>query len=188
MHDAAFIGDALFFPRDIKKQAIPQYPYPMPHILVAHGLMRFISLFAQILDQGAPLSHVHHLHAAADAEDRDVSLDRATRKGELEVVAGDAKYESPVGEHGEFYLDGVPAWAELDWIGREVEIGGIRFRAALRTRRCAAIDVNPESAARDANLPKAIMQHVGHTDLGIYLEVLSDGVCSVGDAVMVAAA
>jgi hypothetical protein len=32
------------------------------------------------------------------------------------------------------------------------------------------------------------MQHVGHTDLGIYLEVLSDGVCSVGDTVTVAAA
>src|ERR1700692_3316508 len=78
----------------------------------------------------------------------------------------------PMRFRANIYLDGVPAWAELDWIGREVGIGGIRFRAALRTRRCAAIDVNPETAARDTNLPKAIMQHVGHTDLGIYFEVL----------------
>jgi outer membrane usher protein len=28
--------------------------------------------------------------------------------GELEVVAGGTKYDSPVGEHGEFYLDGLP--------------------------------------------------------------------------------
>jgi len=94
----------------------------------------------------------------------------------------------PLRFRANIYLDGVPAWQELEWVGREVEIGGTRFRGALRTRRCAAINVNPETAARDANLPKAIMEHVGHTDLGIYLEVLSDGVCSVGDAVMVAAA
>ncbi|PRX84682.1 MOSC domain-containing protein [Paraburkholderia sp. BL25I1N1] len=65
------------------------------------------------------------------------------------------------------YLDGVPAWAELNWLGREVEIGGVRFRGALPTRRCVAINVNPETATRDANLPKAIMQHFGHADLGI---------------------
>jgi uncharacterized protein YcbX len=104
----------------------------------------------------------------------------------LEAATGTPVH--PLRFRANIYLDGVPAWAELDWVGREVEIGGIRFRGALRTRRCAAIDVNPETAARDTNLPKAIMQHVGHTDLGIYLEVLSDGVCSVGDAVMVAAA
>jgi uncharacterized protein YcbX len=104
----------------------------------------------------------------------------------LEAATGTQVH--PLRFRANIYLDGVPAWTELDWIGREVEISGIRFRAALRTRRCAAVDVNPETAARDANLPKAIMQHVGHTDLGIYLEVLSDGVCSVGDAVMVAAA
>jgi outer membrane usher protein FimD/PapC len=28
--------------------------------------------------------------------------------GELEIVAGGTKYGSPVGEHGEFYLDGLP--------------------------------------------------------------------------------
>ena len=94
----------------------------------------------------------------------------------------------PLRFRANIYLDDAPAWAELDWLGREVEIGGIRFRGALRTRRCAAINVNPETATRDANLPKAIMQHFGHTDLGIYLEVLSDGVCSVGDAVTVTAA
>jgi uncharacterized protein YcbX len=105
---------------------------------------------------------------------------------DLEAATGTPVH--PLRFRANIYLDGVPAWAELDWIGREVEIGGTRFRAALRTRRCAAVDVNPETAARDTNLPKAIMQHVGHTDLGIYLEVLSDGVCSVGDAVTVAAA
>jgi hypothetical protein len=104
----------------------------------------------------------------------------------LEEATGSSVH--PLRFRANIYLDGVPPWAELDWIGRDVEIGGIRFRGARRTRRCAAINVNPETGARDANLPKAITQIVGHTDLGIYLEVLSDGVCSVGDAVTVAAA
>jgi hypothetical protein len=101
----------------------------------------------------------------------------------LEAATGTQVH--PLRFRANIYIDGVPPWAELDWVGRQIEIGGVRFRGALRTRRCAAIDVNPETAARDTNLPKAIMQHVGHTDLGIYLEVLSDGVCSVGDAVIV---
>jgi hypothetical protein len=105
---------------------------------------------------------------------------------DLEAATGTPVH--PLRFRANIYLDGVPAWAELDWVGRDVEIAGTRFRGTLRTRRCAAVNVNPETAARDANLPKAIMQHVGHTDLGIYLEVLSDGVCSVGDTVTVAAA
>jgi uncharacterized protein YcbX len=45
----------------------------------------------------------------------------------------------PLRFRANIYLDDAPAWAELDWLGREVEIGGIRFRGALRTRRCAAL-------------------------------------------------
>jgi MOSC domain-containing protein YiiM len=45
------------------------------------------------------------------------------------------------------------------------------------------VNVNPDTAQRDLNLPKAIMQHFGHTDLGAYLEVLNDGNISIGDAV-----
>jgi uncharacterized protein len=82
------------------------------------------------------------------------------------------------------YVDGLDAGAELDWVDREVRIGPMRFRGALRTRRCAAIDVNPLTAARDTHLPKAIMRQFGHPDLGVYLEVLEDGRVSVGDEVV----
>ena len=82
------------------------------------------------------------------------------------------------------YVDGLDAGAELDWVDREVRIGPMRFRGALRTRRCAAIDVNPLTAARDTHLPKAIVRHFGHPDLGVYLEVVEDGRVSVGDQVL----
>jgi uncharacterized protein len=95
---------------------------------------------------------------------------------------------SAIGEHinplrfrGNIYIDGLDPWEELSWADREVTLGSVRLRGRCRTRRCAAVNVNPETAERDLNLPKAIMQHFGHTDLGAYLEVLDDGVIAVGD-------
>ena len=83
-------------------------------------------------------------------------------------------------------IDGVAAGEELDWVGREVRIGALTLRGARRTRRCAAIDVNPVTAERDTALTKAIVQAYGHPDLGVYLEVIEDGRIAVGDAVSVA--
>jgi uncharacterized protein YcbX len=81
------------------------------------------------------------------------------------------------------YIDGLEPGAELDWVDRDIRIGSIHFRGALRTRRCAAIDVNPVTAARDTHLPKAIFRHFGHPDLGVYLEIVEDGTLAVGDRV-----
>ena len=82
-------------------------------------------------------------------------------------------------------LDGAEPGAELGWVGREVRIGALRLRCAKRTVRCAAIDVNPATAERDARLPKAIVQAFGHPDLGVYLEVVEDGRIAMGDEVSV---
>ena len=41
----------------------------------------------QVLDQRPPARDVHQLHPAADAEQRDVALERAARQRDLEVVA-----------------------------------------------------------------------------------------------------
>ena len=89
----------------------------------------------------------------------------------------------PLRFRANIYLDGLAAWEELDWVGRDVRIGSLRLHAASATRRCAAIDVNPVTAARDTKLPKAIMRDRGHPNLGIYLEVVEDGSIHTGDDV-----
>ena len=81
------------------------------------------------------------------------------------------------------YVDHLPAWSELGLVGKEIDIGGASFRVARRTRRCPATNVNPETAERDADVPKALSSHFGHADLGVYLEVLTDTTLSVSDAV-----
>lgn len=84
---------------------------------------------------------------------------------------------------GNLLVDGIEPWAELDWVGREMTIGDVRFRGALRTRRCAATEVNPDTAERDISLPAELMRNYRHADLGIYLHVRTDGVLNPGDPV-----
>lgn len=79
------------------------------------------------------------------------------------------------------YIDGLTAWKELDWVGREVAIGSTRLRCVLRTKRCAAVDVDPVTARRDTHLPKDLMRNYGHPDCGIYLEVIEGGLLRIDD-------
>jgi uncharacterized protein len=85
---------------------------------------------------------------------------------------------------GNIYLEGLEPWEELKWVNREITVGNVRLKGLARTPRCGAVNVNPETAERDANLPKALMQNFGHTDLGVFMEVLDDGEVRVGDDVL----
>lgn len=101
----------------------------------------------------------------------------------LEAATGQSL--DPLRFRGNIHLDGLAPWEELTWVDREIAIGAVRFRGLARTPRCAAVNVNPATAERDANLPRAIRQHFGHVDLGAYLGVLDDGDLAVGDEVAV---
>jgi uncharacterized protein YcbX len=79
------------------------------------------------------------------------------------------------------YFDGVPAWDELNWTDRDIKIGQAEAHCVLRTKRCPATDVNPDTAARDINLPAEIRKHFGHFDMGIYAEVRTSGLAKTGD-------
>lgn len=116
---------------------------------------------------------------------RAVSLiNLATVRALQDVVGTEVQ---PLRFRANIYLDGLAAWEELDWVGRDVRIGGLRLHGALPTRRCAAIDVNPITGQRDMTLPKAIMRHRGHPNLGIYLEIIEDGSIHAGDKVVLPA-
>jgi uncharacterized protein len=78
---------------------------------------------------------------------------------------------------------GWPAFSELAQEGREITIGAALARVTLRTRRCAATEVNPVTARRDLPIPRLIHQHYGHSDMGIYAELLTGAVIRPGDEV-----
>ncbi len=84
------------------------------------------------------------------------------------------------------YFEGAPAWAEFDWIGKEIEIGPARLRVTARIDRCAATSVNPVTAARDMNVVKALQRGFGHIDMGVYAEVIGGGEIATGDRITLA--
>jgi uncharacterized protein len=79
------------------------------------------------------------------------------------------------------YYDGGEAWEELGWIDRELRLGDVPVRGALRTRRCAATNVDPATGVRDLGIPQALIKNFRHGDMGIYVELLSGGTLRPGD-------
>ena len=83
------------------------------------------------------------------------------------------------------WFTGAPAWSELDWVGREIQLGGAGLRVVKRIARCPATEVNPETAERDADPVANCGRLYGHPDLGIHAEVIEAGGFAVGDAMEV---
>lgn len=91
----------------------------------------------------------------------------------------------PLRFRANLYLRGWPAWSELDLVGRTLTIGAARLTVVKRITRCAAVNVDPDTAARDLAIPAALMRRLGHQDCGVYAEVVEDGAIATGDAIAV---
>jgi uncharacterized protein len=140
---------------------------------------QFFGAFLKNLTRGQPrLVHApgHHF---ADAPEPFVSLINLASVKDLERVVG--KPVDPLRFRGNLYIDGLPAWAEFDWVGRGVAVGAAQLEVATRIERCAATNVDPASGNRDLNLPQALRRAYGHTDMGVYARVASGGRIAVGD-------
>jgi len=88
----------------------------------------------------------------------------------------------PIRFRANVYFSGGEPWAEFGLLGQEIQIGGARLRVFKRTVRCAATEVNPETAERDAKPQRWLRERFGHADLGVYAEVLEGGRIASGDA------
>ena len=128
-------------------------------------------------------------HAFADARpkpnattEKYVSLINRASLAALEAALGAAL--DPLRFRANFYFDGPPAWAELDWIGAEIAVGTARLRVLSPITRCAATEVNPTTAERDIDTVGALRRHFGHNLMGIYAEVASGGAVATGDSLV----
>jgi uncharacterized protein YcbX len=93
-------------------------------------------------------------------------------------------YVHPLRFRANLYVEGIPAWEEHTWLGRAVTIGSMRLVVTKCIDRCAAINVDPVTAARDLNLPRSLMQLYDNVDCGIYLKVIEAGEFGVGDEIV----
>jgi uncharacterized protein YcbX len=110
-----------------------------------------------------------------------VSLLNLASVAALETMTGAAV--DPLRFRANLHVTGLRPWAELDLVDRTLTTeGGVRLRIHKRTQRCAATNVDPVTGQRDLAIPRTLAQHLGHTDCGVYAEVLEGGVLTVGEA------
>lgn len=79
------------------------------------------------------------------------------------------------------WIEGPRAWSDLDWVGREIEIGEIRLQIIGRDARCNATNASPKTGARDTQIPALLRKTFGHMDFGVYAQVVQGGTVRAGD-------
>jgi uncharacterized protein YcbX len=119
-------------------------------------------------------------HAFTDQARKGVSLLNLASLDALSRAIGQRL--DPLRFRANVYFSGLPAWAEHDWVGQEVLLGGARLSVFKRTVRCPATQVNLETGERDLDVPRLLKQHFGHMELGVHATVLEGGRIAVGDA------
>lgn len=90
----------------------------------------------------------------------------------------------PMRFRANIYFRGWPAFSELDLVGRRIQIGSAVLKVLKRTQRCAATEVNPQTAERDLKVPFLLRKNYGHLDMGIYAEVIEGGTISAGNRIL----
>lgn len=115
-----------------------------------------------------------------------VSIINLASMAALEQVVGHTL--DPLRFRANIYVRGWPAWHEFGLVGQTITIGDVRLRVTKRIERCAATDVDPQTGARDTDLPRTLLKTFDHTDCGVYAEVKQGGTVAIGNTVAEAAA
>lgn len=148
-------------------------------------LTQFLTAFLAAAGPGAPRLVEARGFAYTDAPDPLISLANLASIADLERIVG--RPVEPLRFRANLYFEGAPAWEELKWTGHRLKIGGATFKVVDAIERCAATNVDPESAERDLNLPLALQRGFGHCQMGVYLRVLEAGQVATGASLEVMA-
>jgi uncharacterized protein len=122
-------------------------------------------------------------HSFSDLARKVVSIINLASLQAIENIVGQPVH--PLRFRANLYVSGWPAWHEFDLVDGKLAIGDVRLKVVKRTARCAATNVDPDTAARDLSIPQALTQRFGHNECGVYAEVIAGGAIGVGDAIMV---
>jgi uncharacterized protein len=119
-------------------------------------------------------------HSFSDVARKVVSIINLASIAAIEALVGATV--DPLRFRGNVYVESWPAWGEFDLLGKTLGIGAdARLRVVKRIERCAATNVEPGTGIRDLTIPHSLLRACGHTDCGIYAEVVADGAIAAGD-------
>jgi uncharacterized protein YcbX len=130
--------------------------------------------------RGQPRFHYVDGHVFGDQRTNVISLNNLASLHDYEAKVGARRHRRRF--RANLWFSGAPAWAERDWIGRELQVGGAVLRVLKGTTRCPATEVNPETGERDADPVNELRSLYGHVELGIHAEVVDRGRFAIGDA------
>ena len=119
-----------------------------------------------------------------DTEGARVSIINHATLRDLERVT--RKPVDPVRLRGNLYIDGLPAWAEFEWVGKRLRVGEAVIEVMARIDRCAATNVNPKNGEIDMNIPLDLRKGFGHIDCGVHTKVIMGGTIRPGDEITLA--
>jgi len=83
---------------------------------------------------------------------------------------------------GNLWVRSVPAFAEYDWIGRTLQMGGVELRVVEPIVRCKATEL-PGNGERDRGFLDRLETVSPDLHCGVYVEVVSGGEIALGDPV-----
>ena len=86
---------------------------------------------------------------------------------------------------GNFYIEGLPAWKEREWVGKILRIGGLSFKVDDNIPRCSATNLKPKTDETTFNLPQKLKEFYNHFDLGVYILPLENGEIFTGDKIII---
>ena len=148
-------------------------------------LTQFLTAFLATAGQGTPRLVEARGFAYTDLPDPYISLINLASVADLERIVG--RPVDPLRFRANLYFEGTQAWEEMKWIGGRLKIGGVTVKVVDAIERCAATNVDPETAERDLNLPLALQRGFDHCQMGVYLRVLEAGEVAAGDPLNVIA-
>ncbi|MCY4034864.1 MAG: MOSC domain-containing protein [Hyphomicrobiales bacterium] len=126
--------------------------------------------------EGADFSYMGHAQF--------LSLINLASIAALEEVVG-ARID-PSRFRANIYFQGETPWEEFKWVGRDIRLGGeARVEVREPIERCAAVNIDPATGAKDMSLVRALFENFGHCDLGVYVRATESGDIAVGDAMEV---
>lgn len=146
-------------------------------------LATFLTAYLGDEARGTPTFEYAPGHTFADGRGKLISLINMASLHDFESKVGARRHRRRF--RANVWFSGIPAWAEREWIGKTIQMGGAVLQVTRNIPRCPATEVNPETGLRDADPVAELTRLYGHKDLGVYAEVIEGGRFAVGDAIEV---
>lgn len=82
------------------------------------------------------------------------------------------------------WVDGAAPWEEFEWVGKNIQIGGVTFEIKDPVTRCLATTANPKTGVRDTDI-LGTLNTWDHQDMTVYGIATTSGPIAIGDELQV---